>query len=113
MNGLEITDANFNTLNGGNLVAFVDVTFNSVMTVKGFKIFKYKSGNGFFAAPPSEKYQKKDGSVDYDDRVRFLVNKEDGNPLMEELVRRFKEGSRGSATPQGNDEGNERQRIPF
>jgi len=112
MNGLEITEVNFNKLNGNsNLLAFADVTFNGVMTIKGFKVFKYKSGNGKFATAPSETYKKRDGSTGYEDTVKFPPElREEGNPLMDAIVKWYDDTA---DEPAAQSEGNERKKIPF
>jgi DNA-binding cell septation regulator SpoVG len=114
MNGLEITNVDFNRLNGSsNLKAFANVTFNTIMTIKGFKVFKYKSGDGMFATPPSETYQKRDGSTGYSDTVEFPAElREQGNPLMDEIVRWFKEEASAQPTPDGDGD-SKRKKIPF
>lgn len=94
MNGLTITDVKFSEYKNGALLAFADVTFNEVMTVKGFKIFA-KDGRTW-CSPPSEKTE--DGK--YNDRLAWPKEwyGKDQNPLLGAIVDRFAGGKSSSGT---------------
>ena len=121
---MEVTKVEIKSYQKGSMLAFVNLEFDSCMTIKGWKLFKGREGAEYDLGYPSEADKK--GAKDDDGRLKYwnfvfidTKNGETGKKLLGHIKDRVIEAYEGSGTnsspgPQGNNwPSNDDEDIPF
>lgn len=100
---MQVTEVKLRKHEKGKMLAFADCTFDGVLTIKGWKLFKGRDGREFDLGPPSERdksgAKNDDGSDKYWPFVYFAKDSEASRQLFGHIRDSIVEAYSDNGTP--------------